>query len=413
MHHGAESGEGKGKGKERERGDDEDEDGDWRRKKSYKYLIKDVPGRHSLKRPVARTDGEHRSAMKDLQEFVLEPEKQIIGITPFERGERDPWHVSDEPIRQWAMSQLQAESSAAREERKRKKELKKQAKQATAPSTPTTPIALQQQQQANNTRGGTPATPATAAPLPPAPRTAGIKREREVDSLPPRPHVNGAPPGPGMAQTPNGAGLGGGAIKAGVDGVRPRPKKKQRLVSLSSHFILNCSQCSSRPGLAGTRARYAVRRRSAADTAGRLTVLPVRAPSPLRSARPRTCTRLRASQHLALSSTPRRIIGALRLSPTPPGDCLRSDPVCRTLRVSSPTWEPRRPYSLRTRAARALLRIMHHLQSNLGLVLALSNTVSPTQPYSRIHRSGSDTDIYSVVPFLYRIICCAVQPFFV
>ncbi|KZV68171.1 hypothetical protein PENSPDRAFT_687446 [Peniophora sp. CONT] len=230
LHHG-EVVEGKGKGKERERGDDEDEDGDWRRKKGYRYLIKDVPGRHSVRRPRADESGENRSAMKDLQDFVLEPEKQIIGIGPFERGERDPWHVSDEGIRNWSLNFLQAESSAHREERKRKKELKKQAKQASAPSTPTTPLALQQQQQQQaNTRGGTPATPATAAPPPPlpAPKTAGIKRERDVDSLPSRPQPNGAPPGPGMVQTPNGAGMGG---RAGVDGVRPRPKKKQRLDS--------------------------------------------------------------------------------------------------------------------------------------------------------------------------------------
>ncbi|VDB95697.1 unnamed protein product [Peniophora sp. CBMAI 1063] len=230
LHHGSE-GEGKGKGKERERGDDDEEDGDWRRKKSYRYLIKDIPGRHSLKRPQRRDDGENRSALKDLQDFVLEPEKQIIGITSFERGERDPWHVSDEPIRQWPLSHLQAESSQAREERKRKKELKKQAKQASAPSTPTTPLAPQQQQATNNTRGGTPATPATAAPPPPlpAPKMAGIKREREPDSLPPRPYINGVPPGPGMVATPNGAGMGGGAVRAGVDGARPRPKKKQRV----------------------------------------------------------------------------------------------------------------------------------------------------------------------------------------
>ena len=110
---------GKGKGKERERGDEDEEDGDWRRKKTYRYLIRDIPGRHRMQ--VKDKDGE-KAHMKELQDFVLEPEKQIMTITPFERMDRDPWHVSDEPIKQWSLNLIQAESSQAREERKRKKE---------------------------------------------------------------------------------------------------------------------------------------------------------------------------------------------------------------------------------------------------------------------------------------------------
>ena len=125
---------------------------------------------------------------------MLEPEKQIMTIAPLERMDRNPWHVSDEP-------------------------------------------------------GASP------PPLP-APKTAGIKRERETDSLPPpRPPLNGAPPGPGMVSTPNGVGIGAGAGRAGVEGARPRPKKKQRLVCIISlsHFGDRCSLFATRRTRKATR----------------------------------------------------------------------------------------------------------------------------------------------------------------
>ncbi|KZP22715.1 hypothetical protein FIBSPDRAFT_685333, partial [Athelia psychrophila] len=138
----------KGKGKEKELatatpddGQDGDDDeggkGDKKKKNTYKHLIKETPGKHSMR--------------KDdyLMTMMQVPPKQRISISQFDqktqreafsvsleglkavsasRNERlSPSHVANGAL-QWNVNTLIVESVQAREDRKRRKELKKLAK---------------------------------------------------------------------------------------------------------------------------------------------------------------------------------------------------------------------------------------------------------------------------------------------
>ncbi|KAH9959659.1 hypothetical protein BC827DRAFT_1134343 [Russula dissimulans] len=217
--------------------DPDDEEGrDGKKKKNtYRHLIKGVPGKHSIK--------------KDdfLSTIVQVPPKQHIPIVPFDhRTQTEAFAVSLEGLKgvrrypscpridNWNIHALVPESTQAREDRKKRKELKKLAKAqgSAVPHSAGTPL---------------PSTPATA-PTPtqppsqpqrtstPIPVSRGIKREFEDSSLT-QPNTRG--PGPGSASLNNSGGVSptsgqmqkSGAAKAGVPGARPRPVKKQRIVS--------------------------------------------------------------------------------------------------------------------------------------------------------------------------------------
>ncbi|KAJ6576520.1 hypothetical protein DFH09DRAFT_1361462 [Mycena vulgaris] len=102
--------------------DDPDDDetgpkGEKKKKNSYKHLIKDIPGKHSMK--------------KDdyLAGIMQAPPKQRLHIAPFDlRTQRDAFSVSLEGLKGWNPSALVVESAQAREDRKKRKELKRLAK---------------------------------------------------------------------------------------------------------------------------------------------------------------------------------------------------------------------------------------------------------------------------------------------
>ncbi|CAL1715818.1 unnamed protein product [Somion occarium] len=287
----------KGKGKERERdqstpsavqtptaaneGEEEESQakGEKKWKNNYKHLIKDIPGKHSMK--------------KDdyLMTMMQAPPKQRNRIVPFDlRTQREAFSVSLEGLKGWNINVLVAESPQAREDRKRRKELKRLAKaqaQAQAspgalsaatpsarPATPSaasvgtpghppvrtgtpkpgirpqargrTPARVGTPRSVSTPGGPVPAAPSsvptstsaptqlhqvsTPAPTPKAGPTSaevrrGIKREREDSASAPTPtNGNGMPP------VVTNTGVKPHIVvnsKAGINGVRPR--KKQRV----------------------------------------------------------------------------------------------------------------------------------------------------------------------------------------
>ncbi|KAI0259887.1 hypothetical protein BC834DRAFT_903697 [Gloeopeniophorella convolvens] len=233
----------KGKGKERDPGtpgvasaatpgaqnDGDDEDGkDGKKKKNtYRHLIKGIPGKHSVKKDDFLTT------------MIQIPPKQHIPVVPFDsRTQTDAFTVSLEGLKGWNIHALVPESTQAREDRKKRKELKKLAKaqgsagplSASTPL-PSTPFAA--------------STPTQPAPQPvrmstPVPAPRGVKREFE-DGAVGQPNTQGpgattaltngnavSAPSPAQTQRPAVS-----AAKAGVPGARPRPLKKQRVVSRS------------------------------------------------------------------------------------------------------------------------------------------------------------------------------------
>ncbi|KAH9999180.1 hypothetical protein BJV74DRAFT_767310 [Russula compacta] len=235
----------KGKGKERDPGtptiasaatpgthhdpdDDEGRDGK-KKKNTYRHLIKGIPGKHSVKKDDFLTT------------IVQVPPKQHIPISPFDpRTQTEAFTVSLEGLKgvlefellQWNIHALVPESTQAREDRKKRKELKKLAKAqgSVVPLSAGTP--LPSTPAAAPTPTQPPAQPPrTSTPIP-APR--GIKREFE-DSVLAQPNTQG--PGPatvsssGSVTPTSGQVQRPGAAKAGVPGARPRPVKKQRIVS--------------------------------------------------------------------------------------------------------------------------------------------------------------------------------------
>ncbi|KIY64175.1 hypothetical protein CYLTODRAFT_493339 [Cylindrobasidium torrendii FP15055 ss-10] len=178
---------GKGKAKEKDSlavpphtpapaaGDPDDDEGGAKDKikKSYKHLIKGVPGKHSMK--------------KDdyLATMMAMPPKQRINIQPFDERTQEDFSVSLEGLKGWNITTLILESAQAREDRKRRKELKRLAKaQASLPQTPLP-------------QASTPASPMTAS----TPRPTGpVSRPTSAKPHVPPVQVNGlSTPRPGVS----------------------------------------------------------------------------------------------------------------------------------------------------------------------------------------------------------------------
>ncbi|OAX35663.1 hypothetical protein K503DRAFT_868099 [Rhizopogon vinicolor AM-OR11-026] len=225
------------------------------KKNSYRFLVKNVPGKHSMKKD------DYLTTMMQV------PPKQRIPIAEFdERTQKEAFTVSADGLKSWNASTLVLESAQAKEDRKKRKELKKLARAqaqgltpAVVPGAPNTlpppqlappnPIQPSAQQPPGSSQAHpthhkpyvpavsippptasittpTSATPRSAVPNSAAPpRTAtpslsavrGKKREFEDGAtLPPTPNANNLP-------------IGVVGARAGSNGVRPRPIKKQRL----------------------------------------------------------------------------------------------------------------------------------------------------------------------------------------
>ncbi|KZP25096.1 hypothetical protein FIBSPDRAFT_918524 [Athelia psychrophila] len=158
----------KGKGKEKELatatpddGQDGDDDeggkGDKKKKNTYKHLIKETPGKHSMR--------------KDdyLMTMMQVPPKQRISISQFDqKTQREAFSVSLEGLKAWNVNTLIVESVQAREDRKRRKELKKLAKTNVMPGplSATSPTAAAS---ANAFAAPTPGSSAGTAPKPTRP----------------------------------------------------------------------------------------------------------------------------------------------------------------------------------------------------------------------------------------------------
>lgn len=229
------------------------------KKNSYRFLIKSVPGKHSMKKDDYLTT------------MMLVPPKQRIPIVEFdERTQREAFTVSAEGLKGWNASTLVVESAQAKEDRRKRKELKKLARaqaQGLAPgAAPGAPGTLPPPQVAPSNPNqlsaqpppavsqvqfihSKPHVPTVSIPAPTAstrittptsaaPRSAvqssaasqrtdasalggmrGKKRELEDGpALPPNSGVNGASISIGVV-----------GVRAGSNGVRPRPVKRPRM----------------------------------------------------------------------------------------------------------------------------------------------------------------------------------------
>ncbi|KAG1729633.1 uncharacterized protein EDB91DRAFT_1311061 [Suillus paluster] len=228
------------------------------KKNSYRFLIKSVPGKHSMKKD------DYLTTMMQV------PPKQRIPITEFDvRTQREAFTVSAEGLKGWSTSALVLESAQAKEDRRKRKELKKLARAQTqglvpggipgapgtlpppqlSPSNPNQPSAQSpgtSQAQPIHSKPHVPAVsippPAVSArittPTSAAPRSAvsssaapqrtdtsapgamrGKKRELEDGAAPP------------STSSTNGGNLSVGVVgvRAGSNGVRPRPVKRPRM----------------------------------------------------------------------------------------------------------------------------------------------------------------------------------------
>ncbi|KAF9790318.1 hypothetical protein BJ322DRAFT_1035559 [Thelephora terrestris] len=227
----------KGKGKQRDMSpipdphsmltnDPDDDELDRRKKKnSYKHLIKGIPGKHSTKKD-------------DFLANVMQvPPKQRIDIVQFDSAtQRDAFSVGLDGLKGWNVNTLISESPQAREDRRRKKELKKLAKSHGLGSLPQhMPTALAQTDRhgpRTTTPKPIPANPVATLQIPTTtttnvassertpvdlPQKRGKKRELEesVTNVPPQQiHMQATPPA---------------SVVNGVNGIRPRPMKKQRV----------------------------------------------------------------------------------------------------------------------------------------------------------------------------------------
>ncbi|KAI6168159.1 hypothetical protein EDD17DRAFT_1466929 [Pisolithus thermaeus] len=232
-----------------------------RKKNSYRHLIKNIPGKHSMKKDDYLTT------------IIQQAPKPRIAIVEFDaRTQREAFTVSPEGLKGWNTGALILESAQAREDRRKRKELKRLVRaqaqsvaQGVVPTTPsvapppqpvpptaTTPSAQQPPGAPSQKpripavtipppashRSGTTPTPTSATPrttgLPsaPPPLTAtsvvrGKKRELEDGAAQP------------VAATADFAGptapLGVVGARPGSGTARPRPVKKQRTVSIPNN----------------------------------------------------------------------------------------------------------------------------------------------------------------------------------
>ncbi|KAF9468038.1 hypothetical protein BDZ94DRAFT_1304781 [Collybia nuda] len=103
-------------------GDGDDDDGpggkgEKRKKNNYKHLIKGIPGKHSLKKD------DYLSTI-----MQIPPKQRIPIMPFDVKTQRDAFTVSLEGLKGWNPSALVLESAQAREDRKKRKELKRLAK---------------------------------------------------------------------------------------------------------------------------------------------------------------------------------------------------------------------------------------------------------------------------------------------
>ncbi|KAN0093195.1 hypothetical protein V8E55_003979 [Tylopilus felleus] len=227
-----------------------------KKKNSYRHLIKNLPGKHSMK--------------KDdyLATIMQAPPKQHIPIIQFDaKTQKEAFTVSAEGLKGWNAGTLILESAQAREDRKKRKEQKKlaraQAQGLTPGPLPGTPTAVPQPQPAPShptipsaqQLPGTSQTPqakprvapvtipppasvgqSTSTPTSATPRSAvpsNAPPQRTNISMPgrslKREHEDGViqPPTP-TSLSPN-VPIGVVGARAGIGSVRPRPIKKQRM----------------------------------------------------------------------------------------------------------------------------------------------------------------------------------------
>ncbi|KAG0695601.1 hypothetical protein DFH29DRAFT_879931 [Suillus ampliporus] len=229
------------------------------KKNSYRFLIKSVPGKHSMKKD------DYLTTMMQV------PPKQRIPITEFDvRTQREAFTVSAEGLKGWSTSALVLESAQAKEDRRKRKEIKKLARAQAqglvpggipgapgtlpppqlAPSNPNQlsaqlPPGISQAQPIHSkphvppvsipppTASARITTPTSAAPRSAVPSSAvphrtdtsalgavrGKKRELEDSAAPPpTPSTNGGNLPVGVV-----------GVRAGSNGVRPRPVKRPRM----------------------------------------------------------------------------------------------------------------------------------------------------------------------------------------
>ncbi|KAL4062747.1 hypothetical protein V8B97DRAFT_2106292 [Scleroderma yunnanense] len=220
-----------------------------KKKNSYRHLIKNIPGKHSMKKDDYLTT------------TMQVPPKQRITIVEFDaRSQRDAFTVSAEGLKGWNAGTLILESAQAKEDRKKRKELKRLARaqaqgitSGAVPSTPsitsppqstppnsTTPSAQQPPgalplkprmvavtipppasgHQSSTPTSATPrsALPTNAPPWSTTPAMRGKKRELDDSIVPPA--ANPASP---VAMS------GTVGARPGAGTARPRPVKKQRI----------------------------------------------------------------------------------------------------------------------------------------------------------------------------------------
>ncbi|KAJ7593232.1 hypothetical protein C8J56DRAFT_930631 [Mycena floridula] len=150
-------------------GDDDDGNGKGdknKMKNNYKHLVKNAPGKHSLKKDDYLTT------------MIQVPPKQRMKIVPFDqKTQRDAFLVSLEGLKGWNYNTLILETAQAREDRKKRKELKRlaklqqQAHAAAAAAAASTPISQSPSIQAPipqlaTSRPGTPGRITVSTPRP-------------------------------------------------------------------------------------------------------------------------------------------------------------------------------------------------------------------------------------------------------
>lgn len=137
-------------------GDDDDDDGPGekgKKKNSYRFLVRSLPGKHSMKKD------------NYLQELVQAPPKERAKIAQFDaRTMREAFVVGLEGLKGWNINALVQESAQAREDRKRRKELKRKARlgggSVSVSVAPATPVSANPPSQQN---GGGPSSMAGGA----------------------------------------------------------------------------------------------------------------------------------------------------------------------------------------------------------------------------------------------------------
>lgn len=134
-----------------------------KKKNSYRHLIKNIPGKHSVKKDDYLTT------------TMQAPPKQRIAIVEFDaRTQREAFTVSPEGLKGWNTGALILESAQAKEDRKKRKELKRLARAQAQGVVP----------------GAIPTTPGVVLPPQPAPPTTTTpSAQQPPGSLPQKPRI--------------------------------------------------------------------------------------------------------------------------------------------------------------------------------------------------------------------------------